>query len=675
MSSGSVLATPRTLIVTFIEDHPKAGMLLRLARRRAQEKGAKWRAVFVETPPPLGQLEDEKHERLLRTMTLAEQMGGEVVHIESENIEDGVEKILEQEAGRVSLVIIGSVEAEGRFGRWRNLPWMRMVRIASQYTQVEVLPLTGQHYRSGFMERLSLRTLRPVHVVYALVAVSLSFACAFVLERELPPALFRINDQNIGLLFMIACAFVAGRFGLLPGLVASVISFLAINYYFTLPYYAIKIDNVTDLLNMGLFLSAALLISLFTSQTRDYAEKAAKREISTQALFTLYRVASDAFSREQALERLQKKLERMLGVDVAFCLPGVMNTDQIQPIYPTGLEFSESDKKALQTCWLEMRTTGLASPFNPGTAWRFEPMISQAGEIGVIAVRPRGKMHLDTWFGRLLTAIADQTATVLDHISLERSMEDTRVSEEREKLRSMLLSSVSHDFKTPLAGIIGALSVHRSLGERLPQKKREELIEAAIEEAQRLDSFITNILDMTRLESGNIRFRKEWHSVKAMVRNVSKRLQHRLRQHELVIQADEPDIEVCMDVMMTEQVLQNLLDNACKYTPAGTRIELRFSADKEKGFICEVRDHGQGLPADKIERAFDKYARLHKKDSQVAGTGLGLAISKTVIDAQGGWIRAANHEGGGAVFTFCLPEWRAAEALPDINALQGGGVA
>lgn len=657
MSTAVQRTMPDSLIITCVTDHPKAMLLLRAARRQAQARGCHWRALFIETPAQLKQDEAASRQRMLRLLTLAEQMDAQVVQLDADSIEQGLQAQLEKEVDRVALVILGGVEKEGWLGRWRNRKWQRRIRIAQCYAPVEVVMLSGHSYRRTWSEWLHLRSIRPMYLLYALASVSVAYIFAYGLQSGLPPALFRLNDQNIGLLFMIACAFVAGRYGLLPGLVASVASFLTVNYYFTVPYHELKITTVTDAINMVLFLAAALLISVFTSQTRGYAQKAAQRELSTQALFSLYRIASDAFSRDQALKQLQHELERMLDVDVALFLPDAPESPQLKSAFPAGLALEEADRRALDACWAEMKTTGVASPYNPGTAWRFEPMISPAGEIGAIGVRPRGRTRLDPWFGRLLTAIADQTAAVLEHIDLERSMEATRLREEREKLRSMLLSSVSHDFKTPLAGIIGALSVHRSLGERLTPQKRAELIEAAIEEAQRLDSFITNILDMTRLESGNIQFKPEWHRVADMIDSVTKRLRQRCRQHEVVV-TKLPAAEAFMDVMMTEQVLQNILDNACKYTPPGTRIEIGCTADAQ-GLRCQVRDHGAGLPPEKLSRVFDKYARLQKKDTQVAGTGLGLAISKAVMEAQGGWITAGNHPGGGAVFTLCLREWRA----------------
>jgi two-component system sensor histidine kinase KdpD len=657
-ASSNTQVSHRQLIIACVEDHPKAIMLLRTAQRRAQQQQCKWRAVFIETPTDARQMEDAPRERILRLLTLAEQMGGETAHIEAQTLEKGLESLLEKEKQRLALVIVGSAELEGHKYRFRSPSWIIAARVASQYTQVEIVPLSGHPYHRSLAEKLHLRSMHPQDALYAIAAVSIAYMGALLLQWLLPPALFRINDQNIGLLFMIACAFVAGRYGLLPGLVASIASFLTVNYYFTLPYHVLKVSTVTDFINMGLFLSAALLISLFTSQARNYAQNAARRERSTQALFTLYRIASEAHSRDQALETLQRRLERMLEVNVAFFLPVLMHPSRIEPAFPSGLELEAADRNALTAAWSEMKTTGVGSPFNPGTAWRFEPMISAAGEVGVLGVKPYGKTKLDPWFGRLLTAIADQTATVLQHIGLERSMEETRLREEREKLRSMLLSSVSHDFKTPLAGIVGALSVYRSLGKRLTQQKRDELIETAIDEAQRLDNFITNILDMTRLESGNIQFRKEWHDAEDMIENVVRRMQPRAKQHALIVIPCPASIDVCMDLLMIEQVLQNIIDNACKYTPPGTRIEVRSHIDKDKGFLCEIRDFGPGIPSEKLELIFDKYTRLHKKDTQIAGTGLGLAIAKAVMEAQGGWISAANHPDGGGLFTLCLPQWR-----------------
>jgi len=654
-------SSKRDLVITFIVNHPKSILLLWTARKRAHEIGGTWRVVYIETPAQQKAAKNARHEQILHLLTRAKQMGAETEHVESLNLLKAAEDILAKESSRLASVIIGSSDSEqGLFHRLRSPQWVKLVQLASHYGKVESVPLTGKFQQPLYKRALNrLRDINPVHIFYALVGMLIPSFLAAIMQSSLPPAFFRINEQNIDNLFLITVAILAGRFGLVPGLVAAIAGFFIENYYFTVPYQQFKLHSMTDMFSMLLFLSAATLIAVFTSHMRGYAQRIKKREMHTEILFTMYRLTSESFTRQQAIEILQQNLEQMLGADVAFFLPPASSQSAgLEVAAPAELVLSDNDRKALAASWSDMKCTGAASPYNPGTQWRFEPMIATNGEIGVLGVRAHDSRQLDAWFGRLLTATADQTASILSQIELERTMETTRINEEREKLRVMLLSSVSHDLKTPLAGIIGALSACTTLGDRLKPAQHKELIEGSLEEAQRLDSFITNILEMTRLETGNIKFRREWHKVQDFTENVTKRLAHRLKQREVHVELPGEGIEACMDSIMTSQVLQNLLDNACKYTPPGTRIDVLWKTDGDKGIVCTVRDYGKGIPQEKLYNVFDKYTRLQKQDTQTPGTGLGLAIAKAIMEAQGGWIKASNHPQGGALFIFCLPQWR-----------------
>ena len=472
------------------------------------------------------------------------------------------------------------------------------------------------------------------------------------MEALLPHNIFHIEAIRVGPVFMVACAFTAGRFGFMPAVVASCLSFLALEYFYLPPYHSFTFHNLTEAFNGLLFLAATLLISLFTAEGRNDARKVARREAGTQALFDLYRTAAETLTREQALEQLQQRLERMLKADVAFFLPPPLQPERIEPACPPNLTLDERNSQALAACWRDMKTVNTAP-----AGWHFEPMASMGGPIGVMAVRPRADTPMEVWFARQIGAIADQTASVLERIELERSIGETRIREARDKLRGMLLSSVSHDFKTPLAAIIGGLGICRSLGEKLSADKRDQLIEAALEEAQRLDSFITNILDMTRLETGAVTVRQDWNTPKNIASNAVNRLRARLKDHPVTL-APFPEVEIYADSVLSEQALRNLIDNACKYAPHGSPIDISCRVEEGKGVLIMLRDHGSGLPPDRLTHIFDKYARLEKKDSQVAGTGLGLAIAKAIMDAQGGWVAADNHPEGGAVFTLCFPAYR-----------------
>jgi two-component system, OmpR family, sensor histidine kinase KdpD len=656
--------TRRDLVITCIEDHPKAFLLLLAAYKHAQEIKGRWRVVFIETPEHHTQQGENWNEHRLRLMTRAKQMGAETEHLEAVSTEQGMKQLLEKEAAHVSLVVIGKIESDHRLLRWKRAPWVSLVETVSPYARVELIALTGQ-FRQPLRDRIisSLKEVELIHIFYALGGVVVPSLLTLLLKWTLPPALFRINEDNVSILFIIACAFIAGRYGLIPGLITAVVGFLVENYYFTVPYLEFKFYGITDLFSMALFLFAALFIALYTSNMRNYVKKITQRELSTEMLFMLYRLTSESYTRQQAIDSLQANLQRMLEADVAFFMPTALNPKVLETASPNAPELTEKDQDALNMCWSDMKSTGVASPYNPGTAWRFEPMLSANGEVGVLGVRPRHSGQLDAWFGRMLGAIADQTAVILVHIELERSMEETRISEEREKLRVMLLSSVSHDLKTPLASIIGALSAYLTLGPRLKPEKHNELIEGSLQEARRLDSFITNILDMTRLETGNVKFKNEWYGIRQITDDVVKRLQHTLRDRQVHVHLPSQEIEASMDIVMTGQVLQNILDNACKYTPVDTRIDITWES-KPEGLLCSVRDHGGGIPEDKLEHVFDKFARLHKKDSAPAGTGLGLAIARVVMQLQGGWIAASNHPEGGAMFTLCFPHWRYLE-LPE----------
>jgi two-component system sensor histidine kinase KdpD len=496
------------------------------------------------------------------------------------------------------------------------------------------------------------------------MAVGLAYFTTRTLQNLFPP-IFESDGQNIKplyMLFMVACAYSASRYGLVPGIIASAASFIAINYLLTSSFHLVHPTNPADIFNMGIFLFAVLLISLVTSRTHEVAQKAAKRELSTQVLFNLYRIASSASSRKQLLEKLQDHLTRTLQMEVAFFLPPLLNPDAIELAFPPDIKLDENDIHALELCWRDTKTTGQGSFFLGNSVWRFKPLIAQSGMLGVIGVKPSNPVQLDAWMGNMLITIVDQIATLIENIDLATTMEASRINEEREKLRSMLLSSVSHDLKTPLSSIIGALSIYRSQGEKLDVKKRESLIDTALNETERLNSFITNILDMTRLESRKIEFRKEWCNPLDVVEEVIGRLENRSRNHEIIVHPPQQRIEVYMDYMMTGQVLQNIIDNASKYTPSGMPIELYMIAAEGQDFSYRVRDHGKGIPPEKMKEIFDKYARLQKRDSQIAGTGLGLSISKAIMEAQGGSVQVENHPEGGAVFTVNIPTWRLAEA-------------
>lgn len=650
-------------ILVCINEHPKSRALLYAAARKSRETQLPWMALYVEEPGYY-HMQPEAREHILKCMTRAEEMGAEVIRLQAGNINEAIVSYVKNSltsSQPVRHIVLGSPERKGFFSRVAGHD--HAVAISARLSaicDVHVVPLKGEYDSRSWLDMgNSGGGHRLRELVYSFISVAVTLILAQVLKISLPDYMFQLQSQNVALLFLICVMFVGGVWGLLPALLAAFLGYFCINFFYTKPYYVFALTDASDVINLTLFFMAAVMIALFSSRTRAYAQSAVKREKRTQALYQLQRLTLSNRTHFDALKTMHDTLHNLLEMDVAFFTvpPGGESREAQTPVieYPPELSLDPASMEALRRCYQDAITTGVGGPYSLGTQWRFEPMFSPQGIIGVLGVKMPRLLALDSSFGRLLSAVADQAASILQRIVLMRQMESAKISEEKEKLRSLLLSSVSHDLKTPLASIIGSLSVYHSMFSKLSEEHRMTLTHTALDEAQRLDSFISNILDMTRLESGHVKFKNEWHDPTLLYKHVSKRMRNRLREREIIFHPPETPIEVMVDGVMTEQLLQNLIDNAAKYSPAATPIEVSMQLRKRR-FLLEVRDHGKGIPEEMHKRIFDKYERLQKEDSQVAGTGLGLAICKSIVDQMGGEISVHNHPEGGAVFSVGFPK-------------------
>lgn len=646
-------------IVVVIEPHPQMARLFRVARRKAAEKKLGWEVLLIETPNMQRRYTPADQELLLTALTQAEQMGAVITKMSAASMTQGVKTLLDEHAAQDitthSIIVANINTTKYKWFHGKSLA----TQLRSQLSDVSIITVGvggDDHHRKWLLNLLRINTR---DIALSLLAVALATGLIELIELVIPESIGPHN-RNKSIVYMIACAFAASRYGLLAGIVASVFSFLLLNFMYMTPKFQLMINDRTDAVNLVLFLTAAIVISLLGS--RDFSDKLTltRRADRLSNLLSIHRNTLSNPTTEAAIKSLDRQFSDLLETNVSFFLPSVMDPHTLEILYIKDIELTEADERALQACWTEFKPAGVGTPEHPkDCGWRFEPLVTADGAIGVLGVEINKRVQLDINFGRLLSGIADQAALILEQLQLKQVAEETKIQAEKEKLRAMLLSSVSHDLKTPLASVIGSLSVYHGMKHKLNEDQRATLISTALKEAQRLDSFITNILDMTRIESGDIELKKEWVQPKKLVGSVVKRLKYRLSNHQINIIGGEEDIAVQMDHMMTGQVLQNLLDNAAKYTPEQTRIDISWQAGET--FSLAVHDHGAGIPEHKLEKIFNKYERLHKQDSQVAGTGLGLAIAKAIMTSQGGDVTVVNHPAGGAVFTMTLPTWQPAE--------------
>jgi two-component system sensor histidine kinase KdpD len=349
----------------------------------------------------------------------------------------------------------------------------------------------------SLMEWMNLRDVRLRELFYAVLAV---VAATLFIEgvNYLVPEAFGSFLRNRRVTYIIAGAFVAGRFGLVPGLVTAVLSFVTMNFMYVEPNISGLFRSAADIVDFSLFIAVAFVLGLWVNRSRMSSEEREEQMSRMQALFRMYRVSMRTHTYQKTLEALHDELTTALKTEVVFFLPAPFNPERPEPAIPMNVRLEPEDEAALDLAWQEAKVTGFATTYHNGSPYRFRPLITASTIIGVLAIRMDRKTVADEAYSRLLTAITDSVAIILERLTMGQAMEDIRLREEREKLRSMLLSSVSHDLKTPLASVIGSLSVYRSMAAKLPEEQRVTLIQTALDEAQRLDSFITNILDMTR---------------------------------------------------------------------------------------------------------------------------------------------------------------------------------
>jgi two-component system, OmpR family, sensor histidine kinase KdpD len=498
--------------------------------------------------------------------------------------------------------------------------------------------------------------LRPLPYLGSAAAVLLALGTGFLIERF-------IGLQSVLLVFLMAILASAILWGLLPSLFACVLSVLAFNFFLVPPVYTFDIADPDNAVALFFFLLVAVIVSNLTAATRTQIVIARSRAKTTSALYGFSRKLAGIGALDDLLWATAYQVSSMLAVRTVVLMPDKEGGSlAIASGYPPEDRLEEADITAAQRCWQEnLPARGGADPASD-RGWLFLPLRTDRGSVGVIGIeRDAADPLLTPDERRLLDALADQAAVAVERISLAGVLAEARVLAETERLRAALLTSLSHDLRTPLASILGAVSSLRSFAEQYDAAQRDDLLATLQEEAERLNRFVANLLDMTRLESGAIELRLELFDIGEIIGAALQRAGSVVAQHQVQLDL-VPELPMLrLDAVLFEQVLFNLLDNAAKYSPPGSRIEVSARVDGD-GLVLQVIDEGPGIPPGDLERVFDKFYRVQARDRQRAGTGLGLAICRGFVEAQGGHIEARNRSDcSGAVLSIRFPVPETAE--------------
>lgn len=637
----------RDRIMACISPSPLMPRLVRTARRIAERRRAPWIALYVETPAH-DRLSDEEKTQINRALTLAEEFGAEVVTVAGSSVP--AEIIRQARQRNVTEIVVARSHRSRLINRLRGTLTDRLVEIGDG---INIHVITGSPTAESWLDvmRARLVSMSLNGIVSAMLISLATVGVVKFVENWLP-------DSSIPLFILMAVLLCSLRYGYAAAILSSVLTVMGYNFLFLPPLYTFTIANAENIYTFFVFLAVALITSNLTARIRAQAEAAHIREARTASLYDFSRMVTGATTEDDILWAVVHHVASISKSQSLVLMPEEGGERLvIRAAYPPEDQIDDKARVAAEWAWDKGEPAGRGTGTLPSSDWLFLPLRTAERKLGALGMRfPEDRPVLGPDERRLLDALAGQAALAIERAILNRDVEEARVSAETEKLRSALLSSISHDLRTPLASIIGGVSSLMNFGTQIDERGRSELLNTVRAEAERLNRFVGNLLDMTRIEAGAMQPKLDWVDPEELVATAVKRAASLTQGHDIRI-AVAPALPLLrVDYILIEQVLINLLDNAAKYSPKGSPVDLRVSQRKDR-IVIEVTDQGHGIPQAELEQVFDMFYRVRAGDRQVAGTGLGLSICRSILKAHGGDIRAESPvaDGRGTRMTVTLP--------------------
>jgi len=632
----------RERILVCIGDPAKAVRLIRAARRLAGALRADWIVAHVETP---GQLLESRSDRdyIVGVLDFAFELGAETQVLTGLRVKDEI--LAYARTRNVSRIVIG----QSRRPPWLEILGRSLALELSHEAEADVWVVRGEEEEE---ERPEPRAKPPDRIAWrgypgTVLVMGLCTLLAATMYRH-------FGLSNLAMVYLVGVVVAAIAFGRGPAIVASILGVLSFDFLFVPPRYTFHVDDSQYLVTFAVMLLVAVVIGTLTARLRDQLGVARQEQGRTAALYSLSHELAARISLRDVLSSAVDRISDILESSVAILLPDENGRVSVA-VGDAGLfGGGEHERTVAQWAHENGKRAGLGTTSLPGARGLHIPLSGSDRTLGVLAIHPADPRKLREPDGaRTVEALASQTALALERCNLADAAEHARTEVETERARNALLSSVSHDLRTPLAAITGAATSLLEGSSSMDEGTKREMAKTVAEEAGRLNRLIGDLLEMTRLESGALRVRKEWHSIEEVIGAALGRLDADLADRPVKVDVP-PDLPlVPLDDVLFEQVVRNLIENANKYSPPGLLIEIHAKVEGER-LRLTVADRGSGLKPGEEQRAFEKFYR-GAAFSDRAGVGLGLAICRGIVEAHGGTITAANRSGGGAEFTVILP--------------------
>ncbi|KQV50092.1 two-component system sensor histidine kinase KdpD [Massilia sp. Root335] len=631
-----------TALLACVGPGPGAEGVVRSAARLAGQLGAEWHAVYVETPA-LQRLGAARRERILDALKLARDLGAATAVLSGDRMEDAV--VDYARTHNLARIVLG----RGHGGRPWRAPASR--RVARRAPDIELLEVAAAQSLAADGPRA--RTDEPrAPGRTAIVAHGAAILSSLCMALAATPTIAWLDLANIAMLFLLVVLLVAVRFGRGPSVTATCVSVACFDFFFVPPRFTFAISDLQYLVTFGVMLAVGLITGHLTAGLRFQAHVAARRESRTRALYEFARALSGVLQTEQIQEATRDAIGRTFGARTALLLPDADGRVRPSAEADAG-PIAALDAGIAQWAFDHGASAGMGTDTLPGSPVFYMPLVAPMRTRGVLAIEaatarwllaPEQRQQLDTF--------ATLAAIALERVHYIEVAQDALLKIESERLRNSLLAALSHDLRTPLTSLmVQAEALAHSAPPLAPAQRT--MADALREEMVRMSMLVTNLLDMARIESGDVRLKLQWQPVEEVIGSALAASRAALAGHtvETHVPADLPLVQY--DAVLIERVLSNLLENAGKYTPPGSTVAI--SAERHGVWLdVAVTDDGPGLPPGQEEAVFEKFTR-GERESVKPGVGLGLAICRAIVGAHGGTIHAANQPGGGAAFVFTLP--------------------
>jgi two-component system sensor histidine kinase KdpD len=592
--------------------------------------------------------------RVAEALKLAEQLGGSSVVLTGDDLPGAALDFARR--NNVTQIVIG----KSKESRWKVLVGKSLAQALLQRSGGAAVHFVTESAPEAATADAPAKTRGPPRAWLAYPAsallVTAAAGVAALLDRYAAGA-------DLAMIFLASVLLSGLLLGLRPALVAGALAILTYNFFFLEPRFSMAIGHPADVLTFVIFIAVAVVTGWLTGQVRDQAGLVARRASAVTALLASSRRLSAVATRADAAKALSEQISATAGSGAVVFLPAGADIE-LAAGAPTTPTLSTSALTAARWAWEKGEAAGAGTGTLPQAGWTFRPLTGLRGKAGVAGVEARTALTGDD--ERLVLALLDQGAVALERAELAATAVETESLRRSDRLRSALMNSISHDLRTPLSTVLGAATTLIDYGKSLKPDIRADLLLSIREEAERLNRYVGDLLDMTRLEGGALAPRTELTDVRDVLGAAADRVARRLSARPLERDFPPELSLVDVDSGLLEQAVVNILENAIAYSPDGARIELAVYEDRAN-VVISIEDEGKGIPTADLERVFEKFRRVEEHSSDRAGksVGLGLSISKGFVEAMGGRIAAASpiHGDHGTRVLISLPKARATHHL------------